>query len=149
MDPDKIAIYSKRLETLGSELSKNQFDFKIKDYPSEKYWIQRINEFTTYHKKTVGYFLEVQKLVKIFDEKESSLLLLNLSKLRKLGSNLIEKMETVKNNPSIMNSKDQQKSKWTEEQRENLIKANDEILNLEKNIHVFFRQFYEKHMKKD
>ena len=31
--------HSEKLEKLGVELSKIQYDFKIKDKPSEKYWI--------------------------------------------------------------------------------------------------------------
>ena len=35
----------KRLEELGNELTKIQFDFKIKNNSSEKYWVKRIEEF--------------------------------------------------------------------------------------------------------
>ena len=149
MDSEKIDNFSKGLEKLGSELAKIQYDFKIKNKTSEKYWNQRIDEFRKYHKKTIEYFLESQQLVKLFDEKEAGVFLLKLSKLKQLGENLLKNMELVKNNPSIMDSKDQQQSRWTVEQRENLLKANQECLNHEKNMNVFFREFYDKHLKKD
>ena len=149
MDSKKIESFSKGLERLGSELAKIQFDFKIKNKPSEKYWNQRIDEFRQYHEKTIEYFLEAQQLAKLFDEKEAGVFLLKLSKLKQLGSNLLKSMELVKNNPSIMDSKDQQQSRWTIEQREKLFEANQECLDHEKTMNVFFRQFYDKHLKKD
>jgi benzoyl-CoA reductase/2-hydroxyglutaryl-CoA dehydratase subunit BcrC/BadD/HgdB len=51
-----IKDYSKKLEKLGLELLKIQYDFKIKDNPSEKYWIKKIQEFKKYHEKVVDYF---------------------------------------------------------------------------------------------
>ena len=139
----------KKLETLGNELTKIQFDFKIKNNPSEKYWIKRIEEFDTYHKKVIEYFSQAYTLMKDIDEKQGGMFLLRISKLKQLGVKLLENMEKIRQNPSIMNVKDKQQSKWSLEQRDLLIDANEKCLNHEKKMNVLFREFYEKKLRQN
>ncbi len=147
MDSDKTAKeYSQKLEKLGVELSKIQYDFKIKDKPSEKYWAKRIQEFNNYHKKTIEYFTQSYALMSLANEEQSNLFLLRISKLKQLGGKLLEDMENIKQKPSIMNSKDKQQSKWSIEQREQLIKSNNDCLIHEKHMNIFFKEFYEKYL---
>ncbi len=47
-----------------------------------------------------------------------------------------------------MNSKDKQQSKWSIEQREQLIKSNNDCLIYEKHMNIFFKEFYEKYLMK-
>jgi len=143
----KINDQSKTLENLGKELTKIQYDFKIKDNTSEKYWEKRIKEFDIYHKKTIEYFSHAYNLMKITDNEMAGLFILRLGKLKVLGTKLLENMEKVKQNPSVMNLKDKQQSKWSIEQREQLITLNNEILNHEKKMNIFFREFFEKSEK--
>jgi hypothetical protein len=139
-----INEYEKNLEKLGVELSVIQYNFKIKNEPSEKYWAKKIQEFGEYHKKTLEYFTQVYSLMSLIDEEQSGMFLLRTSKLRKLGTKLLEDMENVKKNPASMNLKDKQQSKWSIEQREKLIKSNSDCLNHEKRMNIFFKDFYEK-----
>ena len=139
----------KKLETLGNELTKIQFDFKIKNNPSEKYWIKRIEEFDIYHKKVIEYFSQAYTLMKDIDEKQGGMFLLRISKLKQLGVKLLENMEKIRQNPSIMNVKDKQQSKWSLEQRDLLIDANEKCLNHEKKMNVLFREFYEKKLRQN
>ncbi len=149
MESDEaIKKYSKKLEKLGVELSKIQYDFKIKDKPSEKYWTKRIQEFRKYHKKTVEYFTEACSLMRLSNQEQSNMFLLRLNKLLQVGGKVLEDMEKIKQNPSIMNSKDKQQSKWSKELREQLIKSNNECLDHEKRMNVFFKDFYEKNLAK-
>ena len=139
---------SKKLENLGRDLSKIQFDFKIKDNKKEGYWRKRIEEFENYHKKTLEYFMEAHSLMVLLDKEQSGPFLLRISKLKQIGAKLLELMETIKQNPSIMDAKDQQQSKWSIEQKEKLLNTNEELKNHEKHMNLFFREFYEKNFKK-
>ena len=147
MDSDKtIKEYSQKLEKLGAELSKTQYDFKIKEKSSEKYWAKRIQNFDNYHKKTIEYFTQSYALMSLANEEQSNLFLLRISKLKQLGGKLLEDMENIKQKPSIMNSKDKQQSKWSIEQREQLIKSNNDCLIHEKHMNIFFKEFYDKYL---
>jgi hypothetical protein len=141
--------YNKKLEKLGTELSKIQYDFKIKNKPSEKYWSKRIEEFDNYHKKVIEYFTQVYALMNLANEDQSGIFLLKISKLKQLGLKLLEAMKKIKENPSSMDLKDKQQSKWTIELREQLIKSNEDCLNHEKHMNVFFRDFYDQYLKSD
>ena len=138
---------SKKLEKLGMDLSKIQFDFKVKNNKKEEYWEKRVKEFENYHKKTVEYFMEAYYLMTLMDKEQSGPFLLKISKLKQIGIKLLECMETVKQNPSIMDLKDQQQSKWSIDQKEKLLSANEELKNHEKHMNVLFREFYEKNLK--
>jgi len=141
---NSIKEYEKNLEKLGAELSVIQYNFKIKNEPSEKYWAKKIQEFGDYHKKTLEYFTKGYLLMSLIDEEQSGMFLLRTSKLRKLGVKLLKDMEDVKKNPATMNLKDKQQSKWSIEIREKLIKSNNDCLNHEKRMNIFFKDFYEK-----
>ena len=143
-----IKTYTEKLEKLGVELSKIQYEFKIKNHPSAKYWSKKIQEFETYHKKTKEYFSLVYSLMNLIDEEQSSLFLLKLSKLGKLGTELLVNLKNVKENPDTMNLKDKQQSRWSIEQREKLIESNNECLNHEKHMNILFKEFYKKYIKK-
>jgi hypothetical protein len=142
---DSKKEYSEKLEILGIELSKFQYDFKIKDNPSEKYWAKRIKEFEKYHNKVTEYFTQAYSLMNLVTEEQSGVFLLRISKLQQLGEKVLEDMETVKKNPSSMNLKDKQQSKWSKEIRDQLLKSNNDCLNHEKRMNVFFKEIYEKY----
>ena len=142
----KINDLNQKLERLGIELTKIQYDFKIKEISSKKHWEKRINEFDIYHKKTIEYFSQAYILMKNVDNEKAGLFVLRLSKLKDLGKKLLENMENAKQNPSIMDFKDRQQSKWSIEQRENLINSNQECLDHEKRMNIFFREFFEKNL---
>lgn len=141
---DKI---NEQLEKLGIELSKIQFGFKIKNRTSEKYWLKQIEDFKHYHEKVIEYFTKVYSLIVLVDKEQSGIFLLKISKLKQLGSKLLDSMEKIKKNPSAMDVKDKQQSKWTVELREQLIKSNEECLNHERHMNIFFRDFYNMHLK--
>jgi hypothetical protein len=146
-DEDSISEKSRILEKLGKELAERQYDFKIKENKSEQYWGKRIEEFQKYHKKTSDYFMEAYALMNLIDKTQSPAFLLRISKLKQLGTKLLENMEKIRENPSIMNTKDHQQSKWSVEQKENLFTANEDCKNHEKHMNIFFREFYERSFK--
>jgi hypothetical protein len=137
--------YSEKLEKLGVELSKFQYDFKIKDKPSEKYWAKRIQEYEKYHNKVTEYFTQAYSLMNLVTEEQSGVFLLRISKLQQLGEKVLEDMEKVKQNPSSMNLKDKQQSKWSKEIRDQLLKSNSDCRNHEKRMNIFFKEIYEKY----
>lgn len=147
MDLDEINECSKKLEKLGRELANIQYDFKIQNKTSEKYWVSRINEFQKYHQKVTEYFTQAYSLMNLSSKEESNLFLFKINKLKQNGTRLIQCMEKIKENPSIMDLKDKQQSKWSVDQRDELINSNNECLNHEKHMNIYFREFYEKNLK--
>ena len=145
MESEKLSkTYTNALEKLGEELLEIQFDFKIKNKPSEEYWANRTEQFKKYHEKVLEYFTQGYSFMNLINKEDSSMFLLKISKLKQLGLRLIECMEEVKRNPAVMDLKDRQQSKWSIIQRENLINSNNDCLNQEKHMNIFFREFFEK-----
>lgn len=139
--------YSEKLADLGMELSKIQFSYKIEEKTSKEYWQKRIKSFEKYNKKALEYYNQVFLLIKIADKEESGRFLLKISKFRQLTSTLIEIMEKIKENPSIINSKDKQQSQWSREIKNSLTEQSEKCLKHERDMNSHFRDFYEKRLK--
>ena len=139
--------YSNNLANLGKELSDIQFNYKVIENSTEQYWQKRINEFKKYNEKGTEYYTQAHALMNLVDKERSGLFLLSISKFRQMGLKLITNMEEVKQNPSIIKSKDKQQSKWSKELREKLIESSNACLHHEMDMNRFFREFYEKNLK--
>lgn len=139
--------YSNNLANLGKDLSEIQFNYKVIENSTEQYWQKRINEFKKYNEKGTEYYTQAHALMNLVDKEQSGLFLLSISKFRQMGLKLITNMEKVKQNPSIIKSKDKQQSKWSKELREKLIESSNACLHHEMDMNRFFREFYEKHLK--
>ena len=139
--------HSDNLAKLGKELSEIQFNYKVLENATEQYWHNRINEFKKYNEKTTEYYMQANALINLVNKEQSGLFLLSISKLRQLGLKLTAYMEQVKQNPSIIKSKDKQQSKWSKELREKLIESSNECMHHETTMNKFFREFYETHLK--
>lgn len=148
MNPsNEIDEKTSKLEKLGKDLAKNQYDFKVRGNTSIDYWEKRIQEFERYHKITIDYFMEAYSLMNLINKEQSGPFLLRISKLKQIGTKLVECMKTIKQNPSVMDLKDKQQSKWSLDQKEKLFNTNEECKNQEKHMNVFFKEFYEKNLK--
>jgi len=139
--------YSNNLANLGKDLSEIQFNYKVIENSTEQYWQKRINEFKKYNEKGTEYYTQAHALMNLVDKERSGLFLLSISKFRQMGLKLITNMEEVKQNPSIIKSKDKQQSKWSKELREKLIESSNACLHHEMDMNRFFREFYEKYLK--
>lgn len=150
-EPEKLKKsakeHSNNLAKLGKELSEIQFNYKVIENTTEQYWQKRINEFKKYNEKGTEYYTQAHALMNLVDKEQSGLFLLSISKLRQMGLKLITNMEEVKQNPSIIKSKDKQQSKWSKELREKLIESSNACLHHEMDMNKFFRGFYETHLK--
>ena len=140
--------HSEKLAKLGMELGKIQFSYKVKRKPSKEYWQKRIDDFKKYNEKGMEYYNQTYSLMNLVNKEESQIFLLSASKFRQLGLTLIEIMEKIKENPSIMDSKDKQQSKWSKEIREQITEHSNTCIHHEKDMNTSFREFYEKHLKK-
>jgi len=140
--------YSDKLAELGKELSEIQFNFKVINKTESEYWQKRIEDFKKYHQKGMEYYEQVHLLMNLVEKEKAGLFLLSISKLRQLGTKLIELLEKVKENPTIMSSKDKQQSKWSKEIKEQLIEISNSNLRHEMEMNTNFRDFYEKHLMK-
>ena len=144
---ENIKKYSEQLSQLGTEISQINFSYKIQENTSKEYWENRITEFETYKEKSLEYYNTVCSLMKQIDVNESNLFLLQISKFHQISSKLLENMNKVKENPSIINSKDKQQSTWSKKIRQETTDASNESLNHEKEMNAKFREFYEKNLK--
>ncbi len=140
--------YSEKLAKLGMELSEVQFSYKIEENSSKEYWQNRIIDFKKYNEMGMKYYNQVYSLMNLVSKEESQIFLLSTSKFHQLGLTLIEIMEKIKENPSIVNSKDKQQSQWSREIRDQVTEHGNKCLRLEMDINTSFREFYEKHLKK-
>ena len=140
--------HSEKLAKLGTELGKIQFSYKVEGKPSKEYWQKRIDDFKKYNEKGMEYYNQTYSLMNLVNKEESQIFLLSTSKFRQLGLTLIEIMEKIKENPSIIDSKDKQQSRWSKEIRDQITEHGNKCLRLEMDINTTFREFYEKHLKK-
>ena len=140
--------YGEKLANLGMELSKIKFSYKVVKKPSTQYWQKRIDDFKKYNEKGMKYYNQVYSLMNLVNKEESKMFLLRTSKFHQLGLTLIEIMEKIKENPSIVDSKDKQQSQWSREIRDQIKEHGNKCLRHEIDINKSFREFYEKHLKK-
>ncbi len=144
---DKVKKHSNILAKLGTELAKNQFSYKVEKKKSKDYWVKRITEVEKYNEKGLEYYNEIQAMMNVINEKEAQMFLLRVGKFHQLGSELVEIMKKIKENPTISDSKDTQKSQWSKDIKNRLTKQSDKCLQFERDTNVLFREFYEKYIK--
>lgn len=132
---------------LGTELAKNQFSYKVEEKISEKYWQERIINFKKYNEKGLEYYNEIHSMMNMINNEQSQMFLLRIVKFRHLGMELIETMTKIKENPSVINSKDTQQSQWSKKIRNDLTEQSNECLRFEKDMNATFREFYDKNIK--
>ena len=144
---ENIKKNSEHLAHLGMEISQVKFSYKIKENTSKEYWENRIREFEAYKEKSLEYYNTVCSLMRLIDTNEANLFLLQISKFHQITSKLLENMEKVRENPSIINSKDKQQSAWSKKIRQEMTDTSDESLNHEKEMNTKFREFYDGSLK--
>ena len=144
---ETVKEHSEKLSKLGTDLAKNQFIYKVEKKSSKEYWQERIINFKKYNDNGFRYYDEIFTLMRIIDEEKSQIFLLQIAKFRQLGLTLIEIMEKLKENPSIINSKDRQQSQWSREIKNQITEQSDKCLKCEREMNTTFREFYEEKMK--
>ncbi len=144
---EKVKEHSEKLSKLGTDLAKNQFIYKVGKKSSKEYWQERISNFKKYNENGFRYYDEIFALMRIIDEEKSQMFLLQIAKFRQLCLTLIEIMEKLKENPSIINSKDRQQSQWSREIKNQITEQSDKCLKCEREMNTTFREFYEEKMK--
>ena len=142
-----VKEHSEKLSKLGTDLAKNQFIYKVEKKSSKEYWQERITDFKKYNDNGFRYYDEIFALMRIIDEEKSQMFLLQIAKFRQLGLTLIGIMEKLKENPSIINSKDRQQSQWSREIKNQITEQSDKCLKCEREMNTTFREFYEEKMK--
>ena len=139
--------YSDKLAKLGMELGKIQFSYKIEEKVTKEYWNQRIQDFKKYNEKGLEYYNQVHAMMDLSKKEEAQRFLLRISKFRQLSTKLSETMEKIKENPTIIDSKDRQQSLWSREIKNQITEQSNQCLRHEMDMNGSFRKFYEKHLK--
>ena len=140
--------HSDKLAKLGMELGEIQFSYRIEEKVTKEYWLQRIKDFKKYNEKGLEYYDQVHAIMNLVNKEEAQRFLLNVSKFRQLSTALSETMEKIKENPSIVDSKDRQQSLWSKEIKNQITEQSNQCLRHEMDMNSLFREFYEKHLKK-
>ena len=144
----RIQEQSHKLTELGSRLAKNQFSYKIEEKVSKEYWQVKIKNLEKYNETSLEYYSQVQKMMNLVNKEEAQMFLLQTSKFHQLGTELINIMHQIEENPSIINSKDKQQSQWSKKVKEKLIEISDNCLEHEKTMNLNFRKFYDEEVKR-
>ncbi len=151
-DPENIKKsakeHSNTLAKLGMELGEIQFSYKIEEKPTKEYWHQRISDFKKYNEKGSEYYNQVYAMMNLVNKQDAQLFLLRISKFRQISKTLAESMEKIRENPSIVNSKDKQQSQWSKEMKNQLTEQSNKCLRHEMDMNTVFREFYEKELEK-
>ena len=82
------------------------------------------------------YYNQTYSLMNLVNKEESQMFLLRTSKFRQLGLTLIEIMEKIEKNPSIMRSKDKQQSQWSRKIKEEITEHGNKCLQHEKDMNI-------------
>jgi hypothetical protein len=138
---------SKKLAELGSILAKNQFTYKIQEKTTKEYWEKRIQELKKYDETSLAYYNEIQNMMNLINKDEAQTYLLHISKFRQLSTDLIKIMEKIKENPSIIDSKDKQQSLWSKGVKKEILEISTNCVDHEKYMNSIFREFYETKIK--
>ena len=138
---------SKKLAELGSILAKNQFTYKIQEKTTKEYWEKRIQELKKYDETSLAYYNEIQNMMELINKDEAQTYLLHISKFRQLSTDLIKIMEKIKENPSIIDSKDKQQSLWSKGVKKEILEISTNCVDHEKYMNSIFREFYETKIK--
>jgi len=150
-DPEKLKKsakeHSDKLAKLGMELGEIQFSYKIEEKVTKEYWQQRMEDFKNYNEKGLEYYNQVHAMMDLVNKEESQRFLLHVSQFRQLSKTLLEAMEKIKENPSIIDSKDKQQSQWSKEIKNQITEQSRKCLRHEMDMNSSFREFYDKHLK--
>ncbi len=141
---ESVRIHSQRLAELSRNLLEMHFSYKVKEKPSRQYWEKRVADFERYAGAGMEYYSQAHSIICLVDEKESQMFLLGMSKMRQLSVSLVKTMKEVAANPSIMDSRDRQQSRWSKDVKDRLVQQSDTCLRHEKEMNRTFREFYEK-----
>lgn len=143
----QVREYSDILEKLGAELASIQFSYKVKEITSKEYWENRIKNFKTYSEKGLEYYSQVYAMIGTINKDEARMFLLQISKFRQQSKTLVELMEKIEENPSIIDHKDKQQSRWSREIKNQIVQYSENTLEQEKRMNTVFREFYDKYLR--
>ena len=140
--------HSEKLAKTGMALGKIQFSYKIEEKITKEYWQKRMSDFKKYNEKGMEYYNQAHSMMNLVIKEEAQMFLLRISKFRQLSTTLSETMEKIKENPSIVDSKDRQQSLWSKEIKNQITEQSNKCLRHEMDMNTSFREFYEKYLKK-
>jgi len=143
-----VKEHSEKLAKLGMDLGEIKFSYRVEEKTSKEYWQKRIEDFKRYNEIGLEYYNQVHAMMNLVNKEEAQMFLLRTSKFRQLETSLIEIMEKIKENPSIIDPKDKQQSQWSREIKNQITEQSNKCLQHERDMNSSFRGFYDKHLKK-
>ena len=144
---DQVKEYSDALEKIGAEISNMRFSYEVKEIASKEYWKDRIEYFDRYAKKGLEYYNQAYNIMNVVNKDQAQMFLLQISKFRQQSKALGEVMEKIMENPSIIDHKDKQQSRWSRDIKDQIVQYSDSALQQEKRMNMVFREFCDRHLK--
>ena len=129
------------LAQLGAEIAKMKFSYRIRYTTKPEYWEGKISEYGAYFEKSQSYYEQAYSLIKGASPEQAGMFLLMLSKFHRLRSDCMGALRRVRQNPTVMNAKDAQQSRWSKDAREQIFQCSNRCLMQEKAMSSFFREF--------
>ncbi len=145
---ESVKEHSNKLAKLGIDLREIQFSYKIEGKVTKEYWQKRMEDFKKYNNKGLEYYKQVYAIIRTVNKEESNRFLLQISRFQQLSTSLLESIEKIKENPSIIDSKDKQHSLWSKKIKNEITEQSNSCLKHEMDMNSLFREFYDKHLKK-
>ena len=131
------------LAEMGARLAGMRFSYRVEQRPSRQYWESRAKDYEEYRSAAGEYYMQAYYMMRGVDTREAELFLVQAAKLRQTGSKLAGLMAEAAQNPSIMDAKDPQQSKWSKGVRDGITQYSEMCLGLEKALSASFRGFCE------
>ena len=140
--------HGEKLSEIAENLTQMHFSYKVKERSGKKYWKNRVADFEQYMRISTDYYTHARATIALIDKEESDRFLLLMAKMQQDKTALAKTIKEIATNPSIMDSRDRQQSKWSKDVKERLIQQSDQCLQHEKKMNQTFRDFYEKNFAK-
>ena len=145
---DAVNTHGRKMAEISEKLMNMRFSYKVEARPSRQYWEKRVADFERYAGTGMEYYSQAHYVIGMVDEKESQMFLLEMSRMQQISTSLVKTMKEVAANPSIMDPKDMQQSRWSKDVKDRLVRQSNECLRHEKDMNRKFREFYEKNFGK-
>ena len=145
---ERIEAHSKMLAKLGMQVAKMRFSYKVNCSIKQEYWEGRISDHKKYFEKGQEYYDLAYRLIKLVDAEQAGIFLMMLSKFAQLKTEQMKALENIRQNPTVMKTKDKQQSRWSKNAREEIVASSNRCLDHEKTMSRFFSEFFDRHMRK-
>ncbi len=142
-----VRQHARALAGLGEDIARMGFSYEVKKDTDPGYWEGRLAEHREYFGKSQEYYEQAHLLMRLVDPGQAGTFLLMLGKFHRLRKEQMEALERIRQNPTVMEPRDRQQSRWSKDAREAVIDCSNRCLGHEKAMSEAFRGFYDSRLR--